>query len=194
MSVSILRVLLIFIGVISFCYGDKKTIYNVVKLRQGYEYSFNLTFTGGERTAYISEAKYDCKEQYHLSKNSKKKIIFSFTKNIKNLNYKVLSKQKIIIINTNFYDISYHPPKRDKSNLTITYTTKYYEWNGKSWEGPYTNIDIQPYAVTWCGDGIVDDYIDDYSNDIIKEECDPEDKKKKNWGEHGCNKDTCKPY
>jgi hypothetical protein len=76
--------------------------------------------------------------------------------------------------------------------LEIVYTTTHYEKRSGAWTNKTIHTEYQPYEITWCGDGIVDNYIDP-SGLNITESCDPNDPSKSGWGNGGCAQNTCTP-
>lgn len=90
----------------------------------------------------------------------------------------ILSSDKYTIVNI--------PPKRAFDNLLVQYTTKYKTlFNGKPIGFSRSYISCQPYEISWCGDGVLEQEYD--------EMCDPADPQKQGWGVGGCNPKTCQP-
>lgn len=115
------------------------------------------------------------------------KIIIS--DELKKVKYKISNGQNIKIFTTNeAYKIKLHPKKRAKDNLFMQYNMAFHKKKkqSKGWWGPYMRKDNLYYEVTWCGDGIKDNYTTD-SGKLINEECDPMDKTKENWNGNLCS-------
>jgi hypothetical protein len=69
---------------------------------------------------------------------------------------------------------------------------QYQEWINNSRSARKTHIENQPYEITWCGDGVKDNYTDSATGDRIRETCDPADSSKSGWGTGGCS-NSCQP-
>lgn len=72
------------------------------------------------------------------------------------------------------------PARRQQDNIYVEYIVNW------KWKQDFSHKECISFEVTWCGDGVVDNYTDN-SWKTIKEICDPNDPKKTNWGENGCN-------
>ncbi len=102
---------------------------------------------------------------------------------------------------TKEYPIINKPLVRKKNNLKTIYEMQYLNktngYKNGNWITKSSIDNLQKhytckyYEVTWCGDGIVDNY-KDASGEQISETCDPQDPNKLNWGNNGCSL-SCKP-
>ncbi len=124
-----------------------------------------------------------------------KLLDFNFTDWLKNKSYIVNPWNKGTWLKANnFYKIYNRPVKRNHKNLYLVYQMNFYKQINGKWDmnNLHKNYDCQPYEITWCGDGIVDNYYDKALKKQISETCDPQDPNKLNWGNNGCNL-SCKP-
>jgi len=99
---------------------------------------------------------------------------------------------KILQSNPDFYYVQAVPVQRKKDNLSVIYNVWQYEkvwsnWIDRGWHSEY-----QPYEITWCGDGVRDNYMDDIHGEKVYETCDPNDVNKVGFGSGGCS-NTCQP-
>jgi uncharacterized repeat protein (TIGR01451 family) len=83
-------------------------------------------------------------------------------------------QSRILTRSTPYYQIKAHPVTRKSNNLEIIYTTTDYAKKNGSWVGPNVHTEYQPYTITWCGDGVVDNYKDP-TGFQVSETCDPGD-------------------
>lgn len=66
------------------------------------------------------------------------------------------------------YAITHIPQQRLKDNVYIVYKTDYVTFvDGKEIDAIKTHISCQPYEITWCGDGIVDNEFGEKYDDGI---------------------------
>jgi hypothetical protein len=85
------------------------------------------------------------------------------------------------------YVINKTPIMRKWNNIEIVYTLAKWRNEWDTWFGPTYHTEYQPYEITWCGDGIKDNYTENFGNkDTINEVCDPNDSLKLWWGNGGC--------
>lgn len=165
------------------------------KLRHGYKYNFFYKITN--KSNYSLKIK-KVNEKFKERKNfngDKTVPIFKVSKELKNSNY-IKPNHTIQIVKStdnSKYSIKYHPSKRRKKydDIVIKYTYNYTKLKDNKEQGYYIHTVCDLYKITWCGDGIKDDYIDSASKKHIYEECDPKDIKKEGWGQYGCST-TCK--
>jgi len=90
------------------------------------------------------------------------------------------------------YNVSRHPVERRSNNLEIVYSIEYSERLNGSWVYQWIHTEYQPYEITWCGDGIVDNYMDQYTWVQVREFCDPNDPSQTGWWVGGCS-NICEP-
>jgi len=160
----------------------------IEKLRLGHSYYFHNTFKAKEDTYIGEKSNWTFSEKngdYNGGENPK----FKETDWIKNKKF-IVQKNEIgnIFKTFNPYQIKFTPIKRGKENLSIKYNIECFskdndgKWNKKSkWMNSCTK-----YEITWCGDGIKDNYIESNGRKI-NEECDPADLQKESWGTGGCS-------
>jgi hypothetical protein len=162
-------------------------------LRHGFNYTLNNYLTTKSVPVYISDFRGSIFSERTGDLNGRENPEWSKTniliKNKGNIPPHTTMK---IFESKSAYNINYHPKKRRKDNLYAEFHTHYYTWKNNEWSGPFLIITKQPYEVTWCGDGIVDNYTDRLSKIKVEEICDPNDTDKKNWGKAGCST-TCTP-
>lgn len=165
----------------------------VKKLRLGASYYFKLDFNAGKNPVGVNHVSTRFRENGDFDGSGKGAAPrFDWTENIIQAKYKLSSHERSTIVKSkDIYPIKFHPKKRSTDNIVIQYKTKYYYNVDGKWYGPAMIISEQPYEITWCGDGILDNYYDGYLKKQISEECDPADIHKQNWGDKGCSK-VCK--
>jgi len=172
------------------CADENNTEYvyrDSIKLRHGYGYNLGLVFNARNEIIQINQVKFNFNTDGDYSGDGKIPSI-DYTAELKK-NNNVLQSESKQIVQLSRYNINYRPIKRAKDNIKITYDTMYRS-KKISTDNPSEHkhiIDYQPYEVTSCGDGIVDDFID-ISGDKIHEECDPGDG---NWENSGCKINEC---
>ncbi|MEA1953791.1 MAG: caspase family protein [Campylobacterota bacterium] len=159
----------------------------VIKLRHGYSYNFFQRFQAKSQDIGINKVSgtFSEKNNYNGKENPK----FDITSTLKEKKY-ILKKRtvsEIIFESKSKYSIHYFPKIRANDNIVVKYNVTYYAKIGNEWIGPRKKIDIQPYKITWCGDGIIDNYIDRATNNKINEICEPKDESHTNWGTAGCS-------
>ena len=192
LTLSILTLLLI----PQFLLSDDLKTHPSIKLRHGYSYTFKNTMSV-KYEIWISDFIGSTFSEKHGDYNGGKNPKFEMPKQLitfaKKQKYHVGKNKSVVVFeSTHKYPINYHPKNRKKDNLVIKYVTNYYSWKNNDWGAKKTNIAIQPYEITWCGDGIIDNYIDSYGAGEIIEVCDWKDKDKKYWGNAGCSS-KCTP-
>lgn len=163
------------------------------KLRLGYQYTLGDAFinTGNND---LKMDKFFIHSNFPVYPSAKPFPEFDWTSQAKKVDYIVRPGEKVPAIKsvTNFH-INYHLKNRAKDNGLVKYVTRFYEKDKGEFDYsvPYYYNSCQYYEVTSCGDGIVDDYIEEDTNFHVQEQCDPADPNKQNWGGGGCSK-TCK--
>ncbi|MBS9775078.1 DUF11 domain-containing protein [Candidatus Gracilibacteria bacterium] len=166
------------------------------KIRLGYTYTLGDAFKNIGKND-LKMDKFFIHSDFPVYVSKKAFPEFDWTKNAINKNYIVKPGEKIPAIKSKTtLDVNYHPKVRAKDNGLVKYTTRFYEKSDGEFDYsvPYYHNECQYYEVTWCGDGVVDDYVEEDSKVHIKEICDPGDtKNKKNWGDGGCDPKECKP-
>jgi len=91
------------------------------------------------------------------------------------------------------YSIAKVPVSRQSDNLSILYTVYFQQKNNDgSYRPEEGHTEYQPYTITWCGDGVRDNYIDTYGGFWVHETCDPNDSSRVWWGTGGCS-NSCEP-
>lgn len=179
---------LLFIN-LSYSYDQ---VFSSVKLRHGLSYNFWDKFINkwtwdiwleSYNAQLIEKGWYD----YNWKNDDG---LFSWSQEIKNKSYIIKAWENIKSYESTGYDILYVPSKRKSNNLEIIYTANYYRNTSDWWDWPISHTEYQPYEITWCWDGIVDNYTDIWW-DRISEECDPNDPNKTNWNWRTCNT-SCK--
>jgi hypothetical protein len=161
-----------------------------ILLRHGKAYYFNNALSTGENEIYVQ--KYTVTFFEGGDYNEGNSPTFSFTDEAESLNNYFPSRfnGKFIESNPNHYFIKYRPEERKDDNLKVTYET--YLWSRKNrsakWEKYSLKVDVQPYTITWCGDGVRDDYIDAYNGEKVSESCDPNDPARIGWRDGVCSK------
>jgi len=160
-----------------------------IKLRHGYQYGMSLSFLSNDYKSFIRQIKTTFHEDGDMNEGDNP--IFDYTDEIKKSEF-ILNKNenKVISHSSVYYKIIRHPVKRSKDNINIVFDLTYHTANTafKNWSDKKHFIDHQPYEVTWCGDGIVDNYTEALSSVKIHEECDPGDG---NWENSGCKINEC---
>lgn len=157
-------------------------VYESRTLRANHGYSLKLNFYNRGDTAVIIKS-------YKVNfdgMNYGDAPTYQFTDWIKAKKGIIEPKETGEILYSSEYRISRIPEKRAFDNLLVRYDTGYKTVsNGKEigFTKPY--ISCQPYAISWCGDGVLEQEYD--------EMCDPADPQKQGWGLGGCNPKTCQP-
>ena len=190
----VLSLIIVFFVVFNLNANDNTKKYEnfpSIKLRHGYGYTFSQNFI--TENTRVGLNRITCKLTETGNYNGEKEPNCDWTNKFRNLKFKIDINSSIKVAEYKSpYHITFHPIKRKKDNLNIQYTIKYYFLVSNKVLGPNYLITNQPYEITWCGDGIIDQYKDKYSNNYIKEICDPKDLKKLNWGSIGCSS-KCTP-
>ena len=164
-----------------------------VKLRYWYQYKFYDIFNAGSNQVWINEVITTFKEN-DWNINGWVNPSFPWYIDLISKGYIINSNQSVKSVESDiYYQILYHPLQRKTNNLEIIYDTSYYKNVSWNWEWPIHHTEYQPYEITWCGDGILDNYIDQYTWTSISETCDPNDASKTGWGAWGCNVTNCQP-
>ena len=190
---------MLFLILSTFIYADTKIvlpksmtdgiqIQKSIKLRYGATYYFNNSFNAGSQYVFINN--------FHgttfLTKayNGDKEPTFGFSKEFAEKKFEISPyTSELIYSSTDGYTITNKPSKRLEDNIIIKHVVNYSLWftKQKKWVKAKVTT-LQPYEITWCGDGIIDNYIDrGNGNKSIIEECDIADKNKINWGKNGCS-------
>jgi len=149
-------------------------VFDSIKLRHGYSYTFGDIFINNTNgPVWLSDYRYTFTESANFNQGESNPH-FPWTQEIINQGYIVPSGDRLKVVDsTPPYSIIYHPVVRSENNITIVYEAEYYRNAGQSNQtGPFTHTEFQPYEITWCGDGVVDNYLDVYSNSQIVEQCD----------------------
>ncbi len=163
-------------------------VFDSVKLRYGKSYYFNDSFKNTWNTTLeLQSFKVTFREEANF--NNWANPTFSPTQAVKNDKVFSPGEKKVILESSPAYGIKRHPVTRKSNNIEIIYETT--DKVLSNWKIT-THTEYQPYEITWCGDGIVDNYTDPYGAGKIVETCDPADSSKKNWGTGGCS-NSCKP-
>ncbi len=164
-----------------------------VKLRHWYTYNFFDVVNSHWKYIFVSDFNGSTFSERHGDYNGANNPNFGFTSSF-------LAKEKQVNPYTSErafesksgYSINFHPNVRKFDNLFIKYQMQYYTWEWTEWSWVKTHIENQPYEITWCGDGVKDNYIDQYSWNQIYETCDPNDSSKSGWGTGWCS-NSCQP-
>lgn len=164
-------------------------VFPSLKLRYGKSYYFYDSFKNTWNTTLkLKSFKVTFREEGNF--NNAANPTFSPTQAVRN--DKIFSpwESKRILQSSPAYGIKRHPVKRKSNNIEIIYqTTDQVYPNGKL----TTHTEYQPYTITWCGDGVRDNYTDPYGWGKIVEACDPGDTKNKSgWWNGGCS-NSCQP-
>jgi len=185
---------LAFMSNVAFAYDQK---FPSVKLRHWYGYNFSDIFNN--KTDYltqINQVRYDFITDWNY--NGWSAPTFDYPQSLKDAKNLIQAHTSAKILYSTRYDINYKPISRKKNNIEIIYTTDYTEKHGSNYPADYVkttwHTEYQPYEITWCGDGVRDNYTDYYSSKLIKEECDPNDPNKVGFGKNGCDKKTCEAF
>ena len=156
-----------------------------VKLRHGFKYTFFNSINAGNQYMWINGIKGKFIETGGYDYNGGRVPKFEVPKVLKDLGKKnsyhiAPHKEAVVFKSIENYRIHFHPKVRKADNLVIEYNTYYQTWDlkTKKWSEKKQLNTVQPYEITWCGDGIIDNYTDKYANVEIKEICDPGDKSK----------------
>jgi len=162
---------------------------SVVRLRHGHQYYFTNRIDAHGNAAGINRVDVTFTDKGAFN-NTEGHPEFPFTDDLKNRKYIINPHESVITVKSNpLYAIDKHPPKRGGTDISIKYETYYYLRTGDKWYGIYIDVHYQPYMITWCGDGVVDDYFDDSIKVQIHEECDP---LQSSWKKSGnCDPTTC---
>lgn len=161
-------------------------VHKSIKLRYGGTYYFTAIVNAAEEWVFVNtykDSEFIEKEDYNNGK-----IIFGMTTSLINNKYKIRPYTSKKTYASTAYHINKIPSKRLKDNIIVKYKREYQLWRNGKWTERLEDIDIQPYEITWCGDGIIDNYTDPYGN-LIVEECDPGDKRRRNMRTYSCTED-----
>lgn len=162
-------------------------VHKSIKLRHGGTYFFSAIVNAGEEWVHVNsykDSEFIEKEDYNNGK-----IIFGMTTSLENLKYKIKPYTSKKTYASTAYHINKIPSKRLKDNIIVKYKREYQLWRNEKWTERRKVIDIQSYEITWCGDGIIDNYTDISNGNLIVEECDPGDKRKRNMRTYSCTED-----
>jgi len=177
--------------------GDKlndsnieENIHKGVKLRYGKTYYFHNVLNAGSLYLFVNKTHVEFITNLY---SGDEKPVFGCTKKFIDKKYQVNPYTSEKYYASRAFTINHKPQVRKYDNLIIKYTTNYSMWLGKPkiWVKK-RQIDLIPYEITWCGDGVVDKYFDKATATNINEECDPKDKQKVNWGSLGCSSECVK--
>jgi len=183
---------LLFISISSTYSYDQS--FSSIKLRHGYEYNFYDIFDAGSYKLWINDVFTTFSENvWDLNWGTNPSFVWA--DEIKNKNFIINPNTSVKTIDSDKkYQVFYKPTARKINALEIIYDTKYYREVSWKWQWPIRHTEYQPYEITWCGDGVRDNYTDYYSSKLIKEECDPNDPNKVGFGKNGCDKKTCEAF
>jgi hypothetical protein len=172
----------------------KETQFPPVLLRYGEGYYFNVRMAVRNGDIYLQKfgASFTEGGDYNGTKDGGKQDPgFVWTKDVTDLDFYLPNRfeGKIIESNPDYYFIKHRPTERRANNLEVTY--KIYTWfrpdKSTDWQKSQLRIDRQSYSITWCGDGVRDDYIDALNGKHVLEVCDPSDPNKVGWVGGACN-------
>lgn len=160
---------------------------NTQKLRKGHEYRLFLAYENTtDKKIQLNKFEVSFTESGNI--NGKDNPKFHWTNEVESKNFVLLPGEEIKIIETdNLYDILHNPVNRKFDNIFIIYKILQ---RIKDQEPPETITHLQTYEITWCGDGIRDNYVDP-TGFSVSEECDPNDPHKEGWGHKGCLDRLC---
>jgi len=164
-----------------------------VKLRHWYTYNFYDVVNAQSKYIYVSDYNWSTFSERNGDYNGWSNPLFGFTDSFLARNKQVnpYTSEKAFE-SKSWYSINYHPLVRKSDNLFIKYQMQYYTWEWTQRSAVKTHVENQPYEITWCGDGIRDNYVDQYSWNTISETCDPADPNRVGWGTGGCS-NACQP-
>jgi hypothetical protein len=156
-----------------------------IVLRQGYSYFFGNSFSAGNLDAGLTNLRVEFTEKGNFNRGGNPK--FPWTGDIISEGYVVKSGGDMSISRSDVrYQVIDHPINRKQDNIVIKYFVKYKEKSGETWGPELEAVSIQNYEISWCGDGVRDDYIDSYNSVQISEACDPNDEMKEGWVNGEC--------
>ena len=170
----------------SSCPSDS-TFYG--RLRFGHKYAFDDYFYAkwgtNELWGFDAYVKEQC--NYNNSAVEQEDGFFDYSSDILNRNYLMPARtQPYWIIASNEYSVYKKPAQRNDRNLLVKYNV-YYTVNGGSEK---THTECKYYAISWCGDGVLD--VAGSWDSWESEQCDPNDPNKTGWWDGWCSAD-CKP-
>lgn len=147
---------------------------------QLYQYDFADLYTNNNTYPHtLKSFNVDFKESDDMNKDGK--LTFNnFKWATNNLTIPAGTKDLKVISADPKYQLLTTPSRRQEKNIYIEYTI-----NGRG-QADFSHKECISWEVTWCGDGVVDNYTD-HKGEKITETCDPNDPKKTNWGPNGCN-------
>lgn len=161
-----------------------------VKLRKWFSYGFNDSYVN-PYLSQLNSFSVSFTEQWDINWASNPS--FNWTSEVVNQNYLIQPNTNTKIISwVPRYDILYNPVRRQSDNIYIKYTLQYREKVNWVIKWPYFHTECQPYEITWCWDGIKDNYTDPTWFQV-SETCDPADPSKSGWGTGWCHPTTCQP-
>lgn len=90
---------------------------------------------------------------------------FPWTENISGREFIIGANETDVLVarSTPLYSVKHFPPTRSADNIVIKYTITYFTEVDGEWVGPKYDIRTQPYEITYCGDGVIDQYKDAYT-------------------------------
>lgn len=156
-------------------------------LRYGYTYELFYNYQNKSHSDHFIE---DSSYTFHrgaLINNKGMNNDIEYSNWIADKDYFIKPKEQGVMASIKNFSIDNIPSEGTKpNNLVVDYITDYQKVeNGKPTGLNITHRTCQSYAISWCGDGILDKQYDEI--------CDPEDSNKEGWGANGCDKRTCKP-
>lgn len=147
---------------------------------QLYQYDFADLYTNSNSYPHtLKSFNADFKESDDMNKDGK--LTFNnFKWATNNLTIPAGTKDLKVVSADPKYQLLTTPSRRQEKNIYIEYTI-----NGRG-QADFSHKECISWEVTWCGDGVVDNYTD-HKGEKITEICDPNDPNKTNWGPNGCN-------
>lgn len=147
---------------------------------QLYQYDFADLYTNSNSYPHtLKSFNVDFKESDDMNKDGK--LTFNnFKWATSNLTIPAGTKDLKVVSADPKYQLLTTPSRRQEKNIYIEYTI-----NGRG-QADFSHKECISWEVTWCGDGVVDNYTD-HKGEKITEICDPNDPNKTNWGPNGCN-------
>ena len=140
-------------------------------LRHGRGYNFSNIFINNSNTPLkIQKAKLNFEERKDFN-GAKTTPSFRSSDWIKNKSYIVNPfEQGLLLESITRYAVRYHPKYRQTNfvDIIIKYTTSMSKIINNQEKGYFIETTCDKYKITWCGDGIVDNYIETDGNHVLE--------------------------
>jgi len=143
-------------------------------LRYGEEYDFADSYNANSSDKWVRDKSWTYDEKGWDFNQSTYFPKFRWTQAIKDADWKVAKGTSMVVMETYpdqpGYEIKAVPTKRSYDNLLLTYTIE--SSTNAEWNNKYNHTECVHYAITRCGDGILDTVVWNWET-REPEECDP---------------------